>query len=485
MSSQSVQNAHFSSQKCWVWFGIALLTKMAQVVLLSYLAHCQWNSQAFFALAYTVGDTESYLQPIENWIRTGSYFFDNGSTTVYAGRMPYYGLVYGIFRSFSTSENAMDALVVVQIMLECYAIVRFCELFANLYPRKVYFALVLFILVLINLQQTHYSFQIVPESLATSCLLLSAVYFIRYWKLAKTYYLLGFAFWLTMVVALKPYFAPFYVFAVLHFICKKRSWRREVFWLLLFPVAFIGPWLVRNAVVLHRFVPFQESITAGYGYMSSTFAMRHYLQTIGEDFIHWEPSSAGSFFAGRDLSNSSFEWDTGTFTPHFRKATADSLRAAMLDVLDHYSPQKDSLLSGRFANAASEYAVLHPFRSLVWNRLRLAKYFVVHSGSGFLPIHSSSVCYAPWQYVLKIVQSGLYWISLVLGPLGLFLLAKKKLRFVALWVVPLYLLVLFPLTLRFVEYRYWQCALPFLLFGACYLLVLGWEKWSTRRSFVK
>ncbi|MGQ9864540.1 MAG: hypothetical protein ACUVRD_08720 [Bacteroidia bacterium] len=66
----------------------------------SFLAHLKYRLRVIYQRPT---DIRSYLEPVENYIKEGRYYFVNHTSvpyckdTVYAGRMPYVGLLYYAF----------------------------------------------------------------------------------------------------------------------------------------------------------------------------------------------------------------------------------------------------------------------------------------------------------------------------------------------------------------------------------------------------
>ncbi|MCY7375348.1 MAG: hypothetical protein LH472_05175 [Pyrinomonadaceae bacterium] len=77
-------------------------------VYFSQLMGCSLPELKSGSLAINTGDTFSYLSGMDNLLEDGEYFFWNGERKVYAGRMPYYGAPYFIWRLFFSPAAAKD-----------------------------------------------------------------------------------------------------------------------------------------------------------------------------------------------------------------------------------------------------------------------------------------------------------------------------------------------------------------------------------------
>src|SRR3954462_4990397 len=76
------------------------LLKCALAAYFSHLGDCKDPNRSIGYLAKISGDTFSYLGSIDNFLAEGELYFWNGERKVYAGRMPYYGAPYFVFRLF-------------------------------------------------------------------------------------------------------------------------------------------------------------------------------------------------------------------------------------------------------------------------------------------------------------------------------------------------------------------------------------------------
>src|SRR5688572_10895052 len=107
-------------RKKYLIIGLCFIVKLASILFLGFLNEkdysIAWSSHSL--LANYGGDSDAYIQPMENFIREGEYYFEEGQGTVHSGRAPYYASLYYIFRLFSNPYVSFDLIVLTQLLLE-------------------------------------------------------------------------------------------------------------------------------------------------------------------------------------------------------------------------------------------------------------------------------------------------------------------------------------------------------------------------------
>ena len=110
-------------RKKYLVIGICFSVKLASILFLGFLNEKNfsgaWSSGPL--LAVYGGDSHAYIQPMENFIREGEYYFQEEQGIVYAGRAPYYASVYYIFRLLFNPFVSYDLIVLTQLLLESIA----------------------------------------------------------------------------------------------------------------------------------------------------------------------------------------------------------------------------------------------------------------------------------------------------------------------------------------------------------------------------
>src|SRR5690349_12033874 len=98
-------------------FLITFFVKLLSCYYLAFLAKCLQPGAYYAVIASKQGDAPGYVDPIDNFLEKGEYYFQDGDRKVSIGRAPYYGSVYFLFRLFLSKEMAYDAVAVSQILI--------------------------------------------------------------------------------------------------------------------------------------------------------------------------------------------------------------------------------------------------------------------------------------------------------------------------------------------------------------------------------
>jgi hypothetical protein len=444
--------------------------KVGLAVYFSQLLFCQVPENKIGFIANGIGDTPSYIGSIDNFIDEGTYYFWNGTRRVYAGRMPHYGAPYYIFRLVFDKTAASDIYVLFQILFDSVATVFFALLCFEVLKNK--FAFVFgFFFYFLNFNLFWLSSILFTESLSLSLFVLFLYSFNRYWSDEKFSSAIVAAIFLALVTSLKPYLAIVYLPFFLSVFFKEKSFyslRRVV--LLLIPLLILlAPWIARNAIVLGKFIPTQESTTAGYNYTQADFAFRRFVGAWGGDFIFWNPNSAGCYFQFKPSAGCNFKIPDYALTDGYTMSDVEDVRNDYVRLQENYSSELEQTVITKFDRLTNIHKSERPFMYHIGSRFIMVKNLLWHTNSYNLPILSNFRCYKSYQLIFKGISFVIYLLSMTIGIIGLYKLSverKISLLFVS---VPLLILCFFA-ALRFVEYRYFNHAFPIFALGAVYIL---------------
>jgi hypothetical protein len=416
------------------------------------------------------GDSPSYIEPVENLLRTGTYYWDNSVTRVYAGRMPHYGLIYGAFRLALPPMLARDAVVVLQLLLDSLATVAIAVL-ALRWSGSALAAWLALVLAGLSLHASHYTIRILPESLSISTMAFLLLSTDRAMDAPPRRWLPLPGIAGAVLVALKPYATPLIVFLAcvlaVHRAHRARVRPRDEYRTLLSFVlpllALLLPWTVRNALSLGAFIPLQQDLTAGYAYASHVPAYRRFIGSWGGTTIWWDKRSAGCYFEPREGYPCEYVLPDHALSRRVNARSIESARILLLEAAT--DPRRSAEATAAFSALADAYRADRPASYLLLAPLRLAAGMVVHSGSYFLPRDPSWLGLA-----FKALQSVIYYLVLSGGAAGLALCLIRSRRPWLAAAVPLYLIAVFAFVLRIAEYRYFDLAWPGLIIGVALLL---------------
>jgi FkbM family methyltransferase len=452
------------------------IIKLVTVFYLVDLTKCV-AGETMFGIASLAGDANSYITPIDNFLNEGSYYYEGS----FAGRMPYLGIVYLLFRLFFSKIIALGCVVLLQILVESIAIYYLAKLCELLIRSKRAFSFFIF-LSIISLNVTIFSFYMLSESFGISFLCLFVYnYYIYLTNKRTTKQLIFTGFLLTLSILFKPYLFLLFLPIGIEFIWYYRHnnfillTRKTIIASLLVFLPFIildTPWIIRNYILTSKVVPFQQDINAGYDYPSSTLSVYKFIQTIGESYIYWDKRSAGCYFEPKDKFPCEYIFPKRIFSENLTLQKIEEARNVYLeyqinpnDSLNNLIVQKFNALSDTYKNDKFiSYYLIKPFI--------LCRHFIFHSGSYYLPIKINSQCYQSYQWWLKVSQSIMYYLSLSFGFLGTILLIRKNPSSFIIFLIPIYLIILFPIVLERTEFRYFHLAYPFLLIGLTVIIFI-------------
>lgn len=455
-------------------FIIVFIIKLAEVEYLSNIEYAKYPEISSGRWANKTGDSFSYIGAMENYITTGSYYFLNEKgDTVKAGRSPYYALPYFVFRQFSSPSVASDLMVALQIAIETIAIICLALLTFYITGKKwVYYLSIAFSV--ISLYVSNWLYNTYTDSAGASLLLIAAYFYFTYATGKRESSFLKFSIVLAVVVCIRPFWALLYVIAGLAEVLKQEfsvSYLAKKFLFLSMPLfILLSPWVVRNFLVMDKFILFQQDIYAGYGFDENELAIRNVLISMGENGgTWWDKKSAASYFSSKAVLASVYTYPTYITKDHAIFIRLENLRALSLANAKNESIQRESK---KFIQL---YKQQFPLRYYVSNRLVLISNFLFHNGSFRLPADVS----IPSQYLLKVIQSLLYYCTLVFGSIGLFQLLKIDRRYVVFLIPSIYLILMFPVFLGLTEARYFLPFYHFQQIGLMYLLftLSPYKKW--------
>lgn len=452
------------------------LIKLASVSYLISLTKCL-NPESMAGLASIAGDTPSYIEPIDNFIREGSYYFGDAR----AGRMPYVGLTYLPFRLFLSREISLSIVVLLQVVLETVAIIFMAKLCRAVLRRTEAFWLFL-ILSCASLNVTIYDIHILSEAFGIGFLCLFAHHYYRFLSERRTngqLFLTGLM--LASAVLFKPYMSLLFLLIGGEFIIYALRFRGAAVramsvlrWTMVVSVPLVvldAPWAMRNYIEFSRFIPFQQDRFAGFKYSPADKAVTNFIESIGDSKVFWDKRSAGCFFIPQDDIPCEYQIPNRIFGPRLTRDRIEEGRRLHAEYLKTSDPALGTMVVKKFDWLTQTYRDEHPVFSKLGTPFLLIKKFLIHSGSYYLPVKRGTTCFRSHQMLLKVSQSLLYYLNLIAGFIGVFWLLRQNANAYIIPCVPLYLIALFPLYFRVSEFRYFHMAYPFLMIGTCLVII--------------
>lgn len=449
------------------------LLKLLLAVYFSYLGNCSHSELAVGYLAKLTGDTFSYLGPIDNFINEGSYYFWNGVRKVYAGRMPYYGAPYFLFRLFFDKSLASDLVVLLQIFFDTLATVYFARWCFETFKSQTAFWLG-YILYFVGFNYFENSLLLNTETFSLSFTVLFYYFFNRYWNGAKDFSPCYANFWLAMALLQRPNLTAIYILFLGIYVYREKLYKpehfRELFrrmiWFGLPLIIAVTPWVARNIIVLHKPIVTQESITAGYNYSEAEFAFRRFVFAWGGDATYWDPTSAACYFKLNPPVKCTFDSIPDySLAEGYNREDVEDARQDYLNFQQNPSPELEQKVIDKFDRMTAMYESEKPFMYYIGSGFVRTKTMFWHTNNYNLPITPENPCFKSYQLLFKVIQAITYHLTLVFGTFMMFILAYKRKISLLFLFVPIYLIILFNFIVKVVEARYFNHAYPILLLG--------------------
>lgn len=478
------------TRKEWLFFLLACCFKLGLAVLI-HPGSPEGSFTTAGAVAVRGGDTFSYLDPVENLLRHGTYAQDLARPETYAGRMPGYGLVYGTLRLLASPRGAADGTVLLQLLLSLVALYCLARLAQTVTRRPNAFQWTA-VLYGINTFTTVFDIRLLSESFATSALIIGVYSLGRAHRQQAAGWLLSAGGWLAWMVFLRPFLGPLLVLLVGAYVVAARWQQPRPPWrqlakhaaLLLLPFLVADSiWLARNWQWYHRPVPLQSDAWAGYKTAPGFRKLGGFMGIIGEEQTWWnQPSDVAWFY--QPTAGPNFRHEPGKLAPP--AYTYDSLnlvRTRLVTARDSTLPLATRRAAEARANQAlvrytEAYRRLRPFHAFLLSPAKLAYRLVLAHPTDLWFRQPYAELTTPWK-AAKI--AGLLWYLLLvgLGLVGTLLVGwRQQLETWLVKAVPLHLLVLLCLVMRQVESRYFAVAYPFVVIGAVQLVL-------TFREFIR
>jgi len=465
-------------------FFVAFVVKFLTALFIRYLLNCLPITYHLDDVVIRGHDYFSYHGAMENYVQTGHYYFFNGKENVYAGRLPHYSLLYLTLRQFLNIPLANFGVVVFQLVVEAAAIISMALLATRVIGTRASFYIT-YGLGLLSLATSFYTIQVLPDSLSVSYIIFFAYFLHCYLHQPEVKWLLLTGLFVGLLVVLKPHFGLLYLVVVFYLTRQIPADLTWVNWLVLAQkvilltlplLIMLTPWIIRNYRVQRQFIPLTVTIIAGYNYTPADLACRRFLQSFGEDFLYWDTTSAAYYF--KTCPNScSYQFPAYITTKKYGIAQVEAVRKQYGALQQNFSEEADARVASIFEALTQTYKHEKPFRYHILARLRSIKNFTFYNGSNYLPIRRTSPCYSPYHLLIYYSQLILYWSTLTVGLLGLILSAKENSNNLFILFIPVFLVLFFPIVLRWTEGRYFIHSYPFLLIGLVYVVERLRQKW--------
>lgn len=461
---------------------LALAIKIVVLLLLWYNLG-SFDKGEFFRVK---GDSGTYLARSANLVEHGEFALhkdDKGEFVPYIGRMPGYEAFIVPFRFFVSDRATLVPIIgTLQVIIGFIAGILLGLLFFKLTGRK----LLTYLLVLFYSANTYiliFDITILSESLGVSFFIFSAYFFFNFIEdpqRTRSLWLSG-AF-LCWAVFLRPYFAPFAIAFSFYMLYHWRKTQYGSFMKLvkngfLFAstlIVFESLWIARNYVSRGEFIPLvKTNFYAEHDINDITKALFRFTQAFGGDIVYWNPKAEITyFFDDVRLDGEKAVAPIGIEAlPSYIYSdviTKEKLQQVRADIKSYYGmedgDEKEAVkqeIVERIDSYTNHFKANHAWNYQVSARLRLTKSFIAHSGT----YNISNISFSKQniiQKLYKLAYIAYYILTMLLGLLAILYFIWKRDHGLLIF-TSVYMLLLCPLVLRMIEYRYALISYPFLL----------------------
>ncbi|MES2838460.1 MAG: hypothetical protein V4667_13110 [Bacteroidota bacterium] len=461
-----------------VWISIAFICKL--ILFIFCISKDGINPVEGF-WGHFGGDTESYLDPIENLINKGEYQPDY--------RMPGYGVFYLPLYWLFSKAIALNILIILQLFFSIISTYFLAKLALKIFKSLSVFYLT-FLLYTINTHVDLYLDILLTESLATSFLIIAFYLFLNFTETKNYLHLFISGLALTEVIFLRPIFSPllflFLLVLIVHLFRDKL--RNKLMITLLFLSSFIiidSTWIIRNYIVHKKVAPLTTSVYYPSIENGIILPIANFIQSFGGNSIWWETGAEIRWFGfgdnvefGKGVDRNT-KLPTDIYTSQFNLDSLISIRTKVISVLKDTTltiEQNKTLtqeIRTSFNNFTQSIKSEKPYLYYIKSPLLITKNFFIHSGTQNLFFKSSAEL-NKFEYLVKVFYSLLYIITLFIGFVGVFLLIKKSFKINNITILTgiiVYSALIHPIFLRAAEPRYFVPTWPFLIICFSYAIV--------------
>ena len=429
---------------------------------------------------FLAGDSKEYIDPVENLLKTGEHKTADGS---YAKRTPGYTPVYLMYRLFLDKPWALNITLFFQVILSAISCYILALLASSVFKSpKLFFWT--FWLYTISTYVSIWDNYVLTESFATSSLIFCLYALHLFVKEKNWKWLLFSGLMLTWCVFLRPYMAPFLgLLSLFIFLNTHKSLKTISVSLLVFLSPMIISeisWVARNYRVMKEFVPLQSNVSYNdkEAFNSDNDIKPHiadFVKAFGGDLTWWNPRGESYWFFNGDVETSRNIFPSIIFNDSLNFERLKEVKRLCIEGGSN-SLSKNQLATNKekirteLKSFHDTYVNEHPIHFLFVSRLIHIKNFVFHSGVYNIPFEVYEKQTVP-EKLTKTFYALLYLFTMTLGWgfLIIFLSGNIKPDSLKLYfmLIPVWIIILFPIVFKTHEYRFSTLSYPFLLVMMC------------------
>ena len=434
-------------------------------------------------VAVTVGDTHTYLTPIENWIDEG--------TPLFPCRMPGHLLVYGPAYALLGEEWGKIALVFLQFVFTAISALFLARIAFILGGGKKSYNAVL-VLYSLSTFVSLWDLVLSADSLSLS-LLITAIYMLLTYRVSRQKWRM-FVFGLAMAGSI--FFRQIAVIILpllivhIYIISREQGWRESLRAIGLaagLPCVMFSTWIIYNYQNHNKFIPLVLPLHECSGaFTMERMKVAEMLNNWGLDLIHWKPNSVGFWLNSVEMKTELHDDLVSKTTEKYNADSLISIKNAYTSFMMEKDNERRKAIGNNFILRADavilDYRQQHPFKAKVWGRAQLAAGFLFPKTIDNLPLPSFDkmnwieVSFKVFAYVVLILIN----LLAVVGSLY-FLVSKKSGVFIII-VIPWAVFFTLAIWLGWIEQRYFTPIYPFFLVIATMFTVSLLERFQIRTN---
>ena len=380
---------------------------------------------------YFVQDDYGYFfTPVDNYFKSGHFTYLPSST--FTGRMPGY-MVYFLFRFLFTQQVSILLIIAMQFLLSAVSVYILGLIAYSIFNNNKRCFYATFFLYVLAIFPGFFDFFIIAESLSVSTLIFCLYYLTKYIKIEpKNRYLALSGFFLTWTIFLREYTGLLIAIIPLslgyyYYFRKKEKFLFITKKLLLFCLPFIvceGLWVARNYSATKQIILLEAPMEVAYGdlYSKSWQALDNLVFTWGENASPFDKTTLGYYYRNpKEAVSPNFPEQIFRNVTTYNKDSLLHLHSLYKSFFYNEDSTQKRLLDARIVSLCEIYKqdyVSHNFiHYWVIKPLNDLKYFILFSGTGYLPMPAYSNC-SLLEKLIKIVFCSLYYLILLSGIIG-------------------------------------------------------------------
>jgi hypothetical protein len=457
-------------RRTWWWLAIALLVRGAYFWL---FLHEHGLHSAWYGWGAENGDTPGYFEPIDSYLAGNAYRPDF--------RTPGYGIPYLLFRIYTTPQGAGTGILFLQFLLSVASVVVLTRS-AGLLGASQRLQDITCVAFALFGRVAVYDVHWFTESFCVSAMIFGVHGWLAGLRSGHWSAFLWSGAWMGWAVFLRPVQALWLMLMAAGLLLMVNGFLRQKLSLLaLFLLPFMcidGLWIRRNWIMHHEVSPLSRGTVMPELAGSQMYPVMRFMQAIGGNYIHWDPSATIRWFNMREGPHGAQgkRMDRNVRMPEYALSaslTADSLHVLADEMARFSDPALDEAvrrqllgtITQRCDRYISRYRSERPWQYHLMAPCRLTGLFFHRAGlAGLFADPPRSPGW--WVTPLEILDKLMHWLVLI-G--GLFAagrwIAHWRSDHLRAWLAALTVVgvTVFPWVLRLCEGRYLVPMYPWLL----------------------